>query len=177
MDYRISFFKYLVLLISVLNIVSCTSVPHRTGTIVINKFETKGYRTNNPVHVKDDVVEKLRDDLHARILQYLTMDSKLRLATDCSSGDYELTGTFEDVDAFIDSHWRLVTITVEQKFKVGVDVKLLRCSTKEVVVETDPDESDEDMKAIINEIAEDIIKDIRKDPTLVAKPVKSTQLN
>lgn len=160
--------KRIILALTVCTIMTgCASHPMRTGRLVVNQFEAKGYTTNNPLQVKDDVAERLAENLHNAILGYVAKDTKMTLAKDCSDGDYELVGKFEKIDSKIDSHWRFVTVTVNQNFDVKIVGTLKKCKTGETVVDFDSGDDDENMSSVIDNIADDVVSDVRKDESIV----------
>lgn len=143
---------------------ACAPTQPRTGSIVINKFSIEGYKTDNPFQVKKDAVEMMRDELYSGIIAYVKKDTKMTIVPDCTTGDFELTGRFEEINSKIDSHWRVVTITVNQLFDVDIDGQLKRCRTGEKLVEFGPSKSGESMANIINHLAKKIVSKISKEP-------------
>lgn len=156
-----------ILLILAFIVTGCAQHPMRTGQIVINKFDIKDYQTNNPLQVKDDVVERLSGDLHKALLKYIPQDSKMTVSKECKEGDFELTGKFEKVDVKIDSHFRLVTIKVTQEFSVDVSGELKKCKTGEVIARFESDKDNEDMKSVIDDLAENVVHKIKKDKSVI----------
>jgi len=149
---------------------ACAPTQPRTGTVVINKFSIDGYKTDNPFQVKKDAVEMMRDELHKSIIENITTNTKMKIAPDCSTGDFELTGRFEEINSKIDSHWRLVTVTVNQLFDVDIDGQLKRCKTGETLMEFDPSKSGESMSEVIESLAGKIVSEISKERVPI--PVK-----
>lgn len=141
----------------------CAPTQPRTGSIVINKFSVEGFKTDNPFQVKRDAVEMMRDELYNSIIEKVKNETKMTIATDCSTGDFELTGRFEEINSKIDSHWRVVTVTVNQMFDVDTDGLLKRCLTGETVVEFGPSKSGESMSDVIESLAEKIVSEISKE--------------
>jgi len=167
--------KKFICLIVIAALAGCAQHPMRTGSIVVNKFDIKGYQTNNPMQVKDDVLQRLSNDLHVSILKHITNDSKMTLAKDCQDGDFELTGKFEKVNVNLDSHWRVVTVTVNQEFDVDVRAELKNCKTGAKVVEFDADEDDEDMNNLIDNLGDSVVKGIKKDKTVTIPQTASRE--
>ena len=145
---------------------ACAPTQPRTGSIVINKFSIEGYKTDNPFQVKKDALETMRDELHNSIIAYVTKDTKMTIVPDCTTGDFELTGRFEEVNSKIDSHWRVVTITVNQLFDVDIDGQLKRCRTGEKLVEFGPSKSGESMASVIDGLADKIVSKISKETSI-----------
>jgi hypothetical protein len=144
----------------------CASHPLRTGKIVVTPFDTKDYKTNNPMQVRDDVAERLSRDLQKSIIKYINEDSKMTMAKDCSDGDYILTGRFEQIDSSIDSHWRFVTVTVNQKFDVDIEGFLKSCKTGKELKRFDPGKGGEDMSSMIDSLGDKVVSNIRKDESI-----------
>jgi hypothetical protein len=159
--------RMILMILAVFTLAGCASHPMRTGKIVVNQFETKDYKTNNPIQVKDDVAERISRDLHKAVLKYLGEDSKMTLAHDCSDGDYVLTGRFEKIDSKIDSHWRIVTITINQEFDVDIEGVLKNCKTSQELKRFDPGKSGEDMSSMINSLGNKIVSNIKKDESII----------
>lgn len=162
--------KIILAAVAVSVLTGCAATTPRLGTIVINKFASDVYETNNPMQVKDDVVERLSRDLHKSILKHIKSDSKLEIVPDCSTGDFELTGKFEKVNVEIDSHYRFVTIKVSQEFKVDIVAELKSCKTGELLVALDPGADDEDMASLIDSLGEDIVGEISRVKVPKVKP-------
>lgn len=141
----------------------CTSAPFRTGSVAIEKFSIENYKTSNPVDIKKDVAEFVQKGLYQELHSHMLRDSKLTTAADCSVADYRLTGTITQIDSQIESHYRFVTITVNQNFEVEVEGSLFRCSTGEKVLDFSVDEERDKMDEVAEELAEEIIGKIRKD--------------
>lgn len=156
-----------IVLLSAMIVTACTPAPLRTGSLVINKFGIEDYKNPNPVAIRKDVAESLRDGLYRELLTKIKEDSKLNIAQDCSTADYELTGRFERINSKIDSHYRLVLVTVNHQFEVEVEGLLRRCRSGEVVTDFSASEEKEDMENLIEKLADSIVKDIRKDATLI----------
>ena len=155
-------------------LVGCTQpVPYRTGTIVLQKFGIEDYKNPNPVAIRKDVAESLRDTLHRELLAELQDESKLKIGKDCGDADFELTGRFVSINQELDSHYRFVTVTVEQKFEVGVQGQLKRCRSDEVLVTFDEMEDDEDMSNLLDNLASYIVSEINRDRTGIKPTVAS----
>lgn len=156
--------RVLLLVIMVFMTTACAPTQYRTGSVAINKFSIDDYRTNNPMHVKKDVAEHIRDELHSNIVKSIPKDTKLTVSESCETADFELTGRFEEINSKIDSHWRLVTVTVNQLFQVDTDdVKLKRCKTGEVLLDIGPSKQSEDMSSLLDSLADKIVSKIAKE--------------
>lgn len=145
---------------------ACTPGPYRTGTIVVNKFEIEDYKNPNPIAIRKDVAENLRDTLYRELLAELHNESKFKIGTDCGNSDFELTGRFASINQKLDSHYRFVTVTVEQKFEVSVQGQLKSCRSGKVLATFDQSEDDEDMSNLLNNLASHIVSDINRDNTV-----------
>ena len=158
--------RWLYMILSLSLLVGCTQpVPYRAGTIVVHHFGIEDYKNHNPVAIRKDVAENLRETLHRELLTEVQDESKLKIGKSCEDADFELTGRFESVNQELDSHYRFVTVTVEQKFEVSVQGQLKRCRSGEVVVTFDQSEDDEDMSNLLDNLASHIVSEINRDRT------------
>lgn len=158
--------KIIPLLIIAAITTGCAATQPRTGSIAVHKFATDSYTTDNPFQVKREVVDIMADELQKHILYYIKRDTKLIPAQDCTTGaDYELVGRFQEVNSKIDSHWRLVTVTVNQLFEIDTDgVQLKRCKTGEVLVDVGPSKDGENATSALKSLADKIVGKISSEP-------------
>lgn len=155
--------KKLVVLLLVLVCAGCAPTQLRTGPLVVNKFEVAGFKTDNPFYVKRDAVETMRDDLHKAILRYVATDTKFNVVNECSENAWELVGRFEEINAKIESHWRFVTISVNNEFDVSLDGHLQKCGSAQKIAEFELDESGDNMSDIIDEIGENVVYQVKNE--------------
>lgn len=144
----------------------CASAPLRAGNIVIHKFETAGFKTSNPVDINERVVSDVRDAMHVQLLKYIKEDSVLRVVETCSPGDYELRGKLLEVSTETDHQFRLVVVKRRTQFKVDVEAFLYRCGSSAPFIDITEDEDDENMMDVVDTLAERVVYQIRKDPTV-----------
>jgi len=155
----------------------CTPAPFRTGSIKINKFDTAGFKTSNPIDVNNRVAENISNTLDADIRKFIKQDSKLQIVDVCQDGGYELNGRLEEVSTETDHKYRVVYVASIRKFKVGIEAWLFRCGATAPLFDITEDTEDEDMMEISQDLAENIVGSIRRDPALIpvevaAVPVK-----
>lgn len=139
----------------------------RTGSVVVEKFSINGYKTSNPVNIKKDVAEYVQDGLQREILNYLKQDSKLTAADSCDMADYRLVGSVKEINSDIESHYRFVTVTVNNKFEVDIEGALLRCKDGFQVAEFSSSKDEEKMDKLLEKLAGSVVKDVRKDSTAI----------
>lgn len=150
------------LLLALVALSGCAATQPRTGTIVVQPFATTDFRTNNHLQVSPEAVSRMERELNQHILKELKNESKLTIGKDCMTADFELTGKIDEVKAKFDSHWRVVTVTVNQEFAVNVLAWLKDCKTGKVLVESERSEDDEDLSNALDNIAGSIVKDISR---------------
>src|SRR5690242_9735796 len=85
-------------ILSLFTVTGCSLAPLRTGSIVVDKFSIDSYKTSNPVSIKKDVAEHVRDGLQREILRSVMEDSKLSIANSCDHADYRLVGTIKEIN-------------------------------------------------------------------------------
>jgi hypothetical protein len=158
--------KKLIIGMAIVVMAGCANHPMRTGKLVVNQFEAKSYTTNNPMQVKDDVAERLSENLRTEILRRLSKDTKMTMAKDCGDGDFELTGRFTEINSEIESHWRFILMTMNQKFDVYVTGSLKKCKTGETIAKFELDNDDENMTAVIDDIGKNVVGNINKDKSI-----------
>jgi hypothetical protein len=151
----------------------CSTAPFRTGSVVIDKFDTSKYRTSNPVFIKADVADYVREHLHDGLRQYLLQDSKLTIAENCSSGDYRLVGRIKEINTDVESHYRFVTVTVNNNFEIDAEGELVSCKSGDKIAEFSVSKDEDRMDKAVDELAEKIVAKIRRDPTLIPPPEAS----
>lgn len=73
----------------------------RTGTICVEPFTTIGFKTSNPIDVKQDSVDYIRDQIPEIFKKQIEAETKLTVEADCSKADYVVSGRVEKVDTAI----------------------------------------------------------------------------
>ncbi len=117
--------KILILVVAIAGLAGCAKYTPRTGSICITPFDTASYLTNDPTQIKQDVADKIRDQLAAAINKEMEDDVELIVKNDCSLTDYVLTGKFSKIDVEIKerhtftglSHKRLYDIEIVAQVK------------------------------------------------------------
>ncbi len=156
--------KALLLFLCVLA-AGCTSAPFRTGSIKINKFDTAGFKTSNPIDVNSRVAEDISGALDTEIRKAVIKESKLEITDACSDGGYELKGRVVEISTDTDHKFRFAYVASVRKFKVAIEAWLYRCGSTVPMFDITEDKDDEDMLHITEDLAEAIVGNIRKDPS------------
>lgn len=164
--------KIILLLCLCFTAAGCTPSPFRTGSIKINKFDTVGFKTSNPIDVNSRVAEDISSALDADIRRYIKQDSKLQISDVCQDGGYELKGRLDEVSTDTDHQYRVVYVASIRKFKVGIEAWLFRCGTTAPMFDITEDVEDENMMEVSSDLADKIVGGIRRDPALI--PVAAT---
>lgn len=87
-----------IILIAVIASMLAGCAKWRTGTICIEPFSTTSFKTSNPIDVKLDSVDALRDQIPGVFKKQIEAETKLRIESDCSKADYVMSGMVSDVD-------------------------------------------------------------------------------
>ena len=155
--------RYCILLLALL-ISACASTTQkveRTGKVIIMPFETTDFVTSDPVDIRQDVVESVRDNLRKRLEHYLLRDSKMVAGVDCDGDSMKLVGKIREVNAETDHNYRFVMVKSTRKFEVAIKGQLLRCRDNSEVVDFRQEEDGDNMKDIIDQLAEYVVDEIR----------------
>lgn len=70
----------------------------RTGSICLEPFKTAGFKTSNPIDVKQDTVDAIRDQMPPWFKQRIEEESPMKFVEDCSQADYKITGRITTVN-------------------------------------------------------------------------------
>ena len=145
----------------------CVQAPFRTGSIKINKFDTAGFKTSNPIDVNSRVAEDISGALDAEIRKAVVKESKLKIVDACSDGGYELKGRVAEISTDTDHKYRFAYVATVRKFKVDIQAWFYRCGSSMPMFDITEDKDDEDMMNISEELAEAIVDGISRDPSLI----------
>lgn len=162
--------KKIFLMVAAVALSGCAATQPRTGSIVVHKFAYDEMKTDNPFLVKKDSVDVLSNDLTAKLIEQIKSNSKMTISKDCSGADFELVGKFESINARVDSHWRFVTVTVNNLYEIDTDVKLKRCNTGELLDDWGPSKSGENVSDLIGDLAEYIGERVSREKVKPVQP-------
>lgn len=151
-----------IFLLGLIVLSGCTTTPYRTGSIVVNKFTTASMENRNPIDIRPDVLQIVQDSVQRDIVKFLQEKGRMKIAQSCKDADYELVGSFTEMDMKIDSHFRLVTVTVSREFTADIEGRLIDCKTGKTIKEFSVDENDENVANATECLAESVISKIEK---------------
>lgn len=146
----------------VINLTACSQKTFRTGTIYVTPFDIAGYKTSDPVDIREDVVKGARDNLKKEIERAVLENSRMQLATECARGGYKLTGIIDEVN--VETQRRLYKSFRE--FEVEIYGKLIRCDNEQVLEDFSASKSKNDMADLLESLAEKIVKHVQYDNTI-----------
>lgn len=115
-------------------------------------------------------VRLCRDRLDTQIRETIPEYSKLQLVDKCTDGGYELKGRITEVSTDTDHQYRVLYAASRRKMEVEVEAWLLRCGSTAPLQVISEAEKDEDMKEVMEDLAKEVVKELRYDPTVVAQP-------
>lgn len=141
----------------ILLIVSCSHAP-RKGSVYINKFEVDNLKTNDPINIKLDVVQYIREALYKELQRSLIEESNMMLATSCDNAEYKLTGDFLTINT--EEEGKFIGKT-RRKYKVEVAGRLLRCDNNGIATDFSQEKDSDNLTEIIDDLADHIIDDVR----------------
>jgi len=95
--------KKLVLVIVAVLLAGCHGQV-RTGSICVEPFSTAGFKTSNPIDIKQDIVDALRDQIPPYFEPSIEKYTKLKAVSDCKTADYTISGKINTVDTEMTGH-------------------------------------------------------------------------
>lgn len=123
----------LVAVMGTLSLAGCVRQP-MTGTVCIEPFATTGFRTSNPVEVKQDIVDSIRDSMPAAFKKQIEAETYLTAESNCSKADFIVSGRIAVVDTAIVSGRDFIGRGVSSRtFGVGIESKIRDNKTSVIV--------------------------------------------
>jgi hypothetical protein len=98
-----------------------------TGTVCVEPFATSGFRTSNPVEVKQDIVDSVRDSIPSAFKKQMEAETYLTSESNCAKADYVVSGKITVVDTAISSDRDLFIIGrshASRTFGVGIECSI-----------------------------------------------------
>lgn len=138
---------------------SIAATQLRQGSIFIEKFEPRGFKTSDPVDIKQDVAEQVSVQLQEELGKYFSKDSKLTPTAVCDPNGYKMTGRVAKINS---KFQRKMLARMVRKYEIEVEGALSKCSG-EKVQEFSVEKEEDDFQNTLEELAEDIVKEVRKE--------------
>ena len=140
----------------------------RTGTICVVPFTTAKFKTTNPIDVKQDAVDAIRDLLMTAIKSKIEEESYFKVADDCTKSDYELTGRLHTLNTamqgsggrsfFFGGNWSYS----ERSFGIGYACTVKNIKTGKTVMSRDDFMHRGKVDSNLDSIGGDIVEDLMK---------------
>lgn len=130
--------KLIIMILVMLMLTGCHGIVR---TVCIEPFSTIGYRTSNPVEVKQDVVDSVRDEIPFTFKKQMEEETWLTVVPDCSKAEFIMSGKVTVVNTsmyaskFKDIFIGLVKNQSTRAYGVGVE-SVLKDKKTGVVVST-----------------------------------------
>lgn len=157
---------FVIIVVSLMN-VGCHKVQ-RTGTICVVPFTTAKFKTTNPIDVKQDAVDAIRDLLMTAIQSKIEEESYFKVADDCTKSDYELTGRLHTLNTAIQGSGGRNFFGVgnwsysERSFGIGYTCTVKNIKTGKIVMRREDfmhrGKVDSNLDSIGGDIAEDLMR-------------------
>lgn len=96
-DFKGEIMKLIIMVVCAVMLAGCHGQV-RTGSICIEPFTTTGFRTSNPIVIKQDVVDVLRDQIPYHFKPSIERETLLKVVSDCANADYSISGRLHTVD-------------------------------------------------------------------------------
>lgn len=157
--------KWIVLIVT-LSLVAGCGKTYRTGTICVEPFVTAKFRTTNPVDVKQDVVDAIRDQLQLTIENKLNEESKLAVIADCARADYTLSGKIIKLDTAMQgsigkSFFGGIQSYSQRSFGVGYACTVKDNKSNEIIMTRDDYMHRRNLESNLDSIGGDLAEDLR----------------
>lgn len=89
--------KRIVLIVIVAGVLSGCA-KWRTGSVCIEPFTTTGVKTSNPIDVKQDSIDYIRNQIPDVFKKQIEAETKLIVETDCTKADYVVSGRVGNIE-------------------------------------------------------------------------------
>ena len=159
--------KKLIVMLLFTSVVFGCGKAHRTGTICVVPFTTAKFKTTNPIDVKQDTVDVIRDQLMTAIQSKIAEESYLKVIDDCAKADYELTGRLHTLNTamqgsggrnfFIGGNWSYS----ERSFGIGYVCTVRDNKTGKIVMNRDDFMHRGNVDSNLDSIGGDIAEELR----------------
>lgn len=153
--------KNSTLLLIALMLTACASPIPRAGSVVVNRFASDRYQTNNPSAVTGEIVGDISRTSRRFMIERLRAETRMSVVRDCTTGDYELVGHVSKVRSDTKSRWWVVGSGGGQYFELELQAELRRCGTGEIVRKLSVANDGDDMEEIVADSSRDVIRGIR----------------
>lgn len=150
--------------------IGCAKVQ-RTGSICLEPFATAGFKTTNPVDIKIDTVEAIRDQIPAWFKRRIEEESLIKFVDDCSQADYKITGRLTQVDTAMQGGSYINPWTggrnnySQRSFGIGIVCTAKNLKTAEVISEYDGYKHRKNLDDSLEDLAYDFLHTIDTIPT------------
>lgn len=134
----------------------------RVGAIVVQPFSLEQAKISDPVDLNPELTANLARMLHKYILDEIKEQPGLALVDSCETGDYSLTGRFDEMRVHTD-YDGVFRRRSQREFKFEVNGVLARCDTGEVVKTFDVDEDDQDVSNLLDNLAQKVVDEIKSE--------------
>lgn len=138
---------------------SIAATQLRQGSIYIGKFEPRGFKTSDPVDIKQDVAEQVSVQLQEELGKWFVKDSKLIPSTACDPNGYQMIGRITKINS---KFQRKMFARTARKYEIEVEGVLSKCSG-EKIQEFSVEKEEDDFQNTLEELAEGIVSEVRKE--------------